>query len=219
MSEISFNFEPDLVDYSKKMDLIKLKELPSFVYEYLQTLKTNLTNKTQNLNEYLFLADVLIDYSHEMLNTNLWVFVDEIWRYIYGFATLYKIIYTSLEAALANSVNKNNDLEESIIKLCDLGLLMSGPLLEKQFNHIINFFRKKHQVFKSKIRDDDENSSELESKLRKFNSKEFLLNEKCLINVEDSPSVEYLYEKYISTKTPVIIDNQMSHWPAVSKWK
>ena len=63
-----------------------------------------------------------------MLNTNIWIFVDDVWRLIYGYAILYKTII------LSRDLNYSKD---ELIKLCDLGLLMSGPLLQNKFNEVI----------------------------------------------------------------------------------
>lgn len=62
------------------------------------------------------MCDVLIDYSWEFLNTNLWYFVDDMWRLVYAYATLYKIILLKL-----NQTDQDDEFERKIIKLCDLG--------------------------------------------------------------------------------------------------
>jgi hypothetical protein len=45
------------------------------------------------------------------------------------------------------------------------------------------------------------------------------LNEKYLLKIETSPSIDDFNRNYVQLKTPVIIDCQMSHWPAMQKWK
>lgn len=64
------------------------------------------------------MCEVLVDYSWEFLNTNIWVFVEDKWRWLYAYATLYKIILLKLDPY----ESMKEDFEEKIVKLCDLGL-------------------------------------------------------------------------------------------------
>lgn len=186
-----FDLSTDLIDYTKQISKNE-SELPEFIFNYLDEIRSNLSRNS------LFMCEVLIDYSWEMLNTNLWCFVDNIWRYIYGYAMLYKII-----------ILEDDEQPDALIKLCDLGLLMSGPLLEKQFNHIINYLSKSVQT-------KDEDYS-VKAKMRKLDVPE--LNDNFKLNIEESPSFETFKELYFDKKVPVIIDGQMKHWPAMAKWR
>ena len=94
------------IDISQSMDA---NMHPEFVFDYLSEIKRGLLNDEDILDK----VNVLIDYAWEKLNTNLWVFVDKKWRYLYAYSTLYKILCS------------RNQLEtDEIIKLCDLGLLI-----------------------------------------------------------------------------------------------
>ena len=88
---------------------------------------------------------------------------------------------------------------------------MSGPLLEKQFNQIISCITKEDQTEPptAKIRK-IESSSEIES---------IVLNDDFKLRVECSPSFEHFNENYFSKNVPVIINDQMKHWPALTKWR
>jgi hypothetical protein len=213
-SDLPFDLTIELVDYDSALSPYK-PVLPIFVFEHFEFLKANLFNAS-NENFYeklLFRCDVLIDYSWEMLNTNLWVFVDDYWRLTYAYAMFYKIIYKYKQMSRTFSDEFNREL----IKLCDLGLLMSGPLLEKQFDHIVRFIRRQSKLSKPKT-----NS--------KFNvvkpppapltvKKAPKLNTKYLMKTEKNPSIEHFNEIYFSANKPVIIEGQMSHWPAMKKWR
>ena len=163
----------------------------------------------------LQVIEALIDYSWEKLNTNFWICVEDKWRYLYGYCTLYKVLL------LSRSDDKNERTTE-LIQLCDMGLLMSGPLLEKQFNYIIKSISKYEQNSDLNGIDRlvDSNAKRLKTSdiQSPSSSIELKLNEKFLLNVEYSPSVEIFNEKYVKTNTPVIIDGQMGHWPAMQKW-
>lgn len=90
---------------------------------------------------------------------------------------------------------------------------MSGPLLEEQFNQIINYIQSqmsdREKIKKIKI--ESENSDDDSSKI--------VLNKSKLIYFENSPSIEVFRQEYFLKNIPVIIDNQMNHWPAMNKWR
>lgn len=125
-ANISFSFEENDV-LIKISQLEKDKSIPFFVKNYFEIIKKEFENNEKK-SELLILIEILIDFSWEMLNTNIWIFVDDVWRLIYGYAILYKTII------LSRDLNYSKD---ELIKLCDLGLLMSGPLLQNKFNEVI----------------------------------------------------------------------------------
>jgi hypothetical protein len=199
-----FEINSNLLDY--RSDL-KDFEFPNFVNEYLREIRVALFEHSNEniLNHILQSIQILIDYSWEKLNTNLWVFVDVKWRFLYAYSMLYNIVAKFKTGAL------NDDLRTELVKLCDMGLLMSGPLLEKQFNAIILHLTK----------DTETQENEIAAKRPKIDKDEHdvKLNEDFLLKVAESPSIETFRRDYFLTNTPVIIDGQMSHWPAMSKWR
>jgi lysine-specific demethylase 8 len=192
-----FGLDENLINYEN--DINQTQNYPDFVLNYLKSIKSNILRSLFNENE----VEILIDYSWEKLNTNLWVFVDKKWRYLYGYSILYKILGFSL---LKEVINVNE-----IIKLCDMGLLMSGPLLEKQFNQIINFLIKSNQT-------NNIESFDINIKKRKLSDVELTIHDEHALKIEISPSIETFREEFFLKNTPVIIDKQMEHWPAMSKW-
>jgi hypothetical protein len=106
------NLNKDEIDYEKRIDKSKF---PQFVIDYLKEIHSNivLNDQINCLKETIFMCEVLIDYSWEMLNTNIWVFVDDCWRLLYAHATLYKIICLKID---------QSDIDgDKLVKLCDLG--------------------------------------------------------------------------------------------------
>jgi lysine-specific demethylase 8 len=186
------------IDYRKNL---KPENLPKFVVNYMNTILDDLS-ASNNCDRVLRLSDVVVEYAWEKLNTNLWMLVENKWRYLYGYATLYKIVgYFS-----ANKLNS-----DELIKLCDLGLLMSGPLLEKQFNQIIKRV--------SGTCSSEGSNLPLQKRARFDEATETpCINSEFAIPVEYSPSVDVFKNNYLSIDKPVIIDGQMDHWPAVHKW-
>jgi lysine-specific demethylase 8 len=165
---------------------------------------------------------VIIEYSWEFLNTNIWSFVEDKWRFIYGYGTMYKIIFTHHSNRLNGDSEAVDSLNTELIKLCDLGLLMCGNLLERQFNNMIRHIRAANE----EVEDEFRSSSSSSSKRLKLDQNDKLLSTDSImklapeysIKIEDSPSFEHLKENYVDKEIPVIIRNQMNHWPAMRKW-
>ena len=205
MNSKYFGLDDSQIDYESHISTSH--NYPDFILKYLKDIKRSLASDE---NEYsiqdniISKADVLIDYSWEKLNTNLWVFVDEKWRYLYAYSTLYKVLCLSLI--------KKDDNE--LIRLCDLGLLMSGPLLEKQFNEIIRFLSKTEDG----VEEIFDNLKSVKKRKHSTDQDFEKINEIYALTIEVSPSMEKFQQNYYLKSVPVIIDKQMSHWPAMSKW-
>jgi lysine-specific demethylase 8 len=198
------DFDLDEADLDFRQKLVKI-DFPNFVFDYLDEILNKLLNSsdTIELENLDFMCHVLIDYSWEFLNTNIWVFVDDKWRLLYAYSTLYKIL--CIKKRDSKDLNK-----DKIVKLCDLGLLMSGPLLEKQFDKIIKHLNKNsNQISAKKPTSNHESLKIIDSKT---------LRQDCLITKESSPTIEHFKLDYFNPKIPCIIQNQMLHWPAMNKW-
>nr|QDF21456.1 lysine-specific demethylase 8 [Brachionus koreanus] len=206
---LNFNLKEDLIDLSR----IQKHQFPDFVFKNLNFLNLCLNNAQSNLNvinKALYVCDILIDYSWEMLNTNIWIFVEEKWRLLYAFTTLFKIIFLDMQFAGTGSHTDQliDQHKQNIVKLADLGLLMSGPLMETEFNNIIKIV-------------ENTSNRELNFKKRRIEVEQPIkinLNEDFLIKYEKSPSIERFRDEYFYKEMPVIIDNQMQHWPALKTW-
>ena len=200
---------PDDVGLDDLGDKLKNK-VPACHLKYLTDLNQYLTNPNGgDLDQLLFMADVVLDYAWEQLNTNLWVFVDDHLRLLYGYGTLYKTILVYL---------KSKSLDR-VVKLCDLGLLMTGHLLEKKFNSIIRHVReesRKTVAVKHSGQDDQESSL---PKVPRVETWSPVISDQHALTIEDSPSIERFREEYLKKQVPCIIRNQMNHWPALKKWR
>lgn len=126
-----YPYEYDLNEDSINLKRILKHQLPCFVSKNLNYLKISLNKNELNLNDNnkaIFICDVLIDYTWEMLNTNIWVFVDDVWRLLYAYSTLFKAIFLKKKFGLiANSCKTNEERDkfnQDIIKLCDLGFFL-----------------------------------------------------------------------------------------------
>lgn len=99
-------------------------ELPQFVKNNLTFVHGNLFNECET-SRALFLCEMLVDYSWEMVNTNVWLFVEDVWRLVYGYSLLYKIVLLSFRAVNTKlSSNEQVKFNDKLTKLCDLGLFI-----------------------------------------------------------------------------------------------
>lgn len=201
MEDKLFHLSNDLLNY--EVDLNETCDLPTFVLVYLSEIKSSLFNRYVSIDSLLDKVEILIDYSWEKLNTNIWVFVNDKWRYLYAYSMLYKVL-------VLNMLDKSSKNE--LIRLCDLGLLMSGPLLEKQFNQIIS------QLSKSSDNYEEDVVGGTCKKCKYNEISSVNLSSMHSISIETSPSIEHFQKNYFDKKLPIIIDQQMQHWPAIKKW-
>ena len=90
---------------------------------------------------------------------------------------------------------------------------MSGPLLEKEFNQIIKSIEKRASKRIKTFETSPKLNQNIESELVDQIKDEFKLA------VEMNPSIEHFKNNYVDKQLPVIIEGQMNHWPATSKWR
>lgn len=100
---------------------------------------------------------------------------------------------------------------------------MSGHLLEKQFDCVIKSFRlaAKSKSSKSDSEEGTESSSTKRIRISSEAAAMVQLNSdpNFRLKIEHSPTIENFSSNYFQTGTPLIIDGQMKHWPASSKWR
>lgn len=81
--------------------------------------------------------------------------------------------------------------------------------MENEFNQIIKIVENKTEK--------DQSLKKRRIETQKIDK--IQLDENFLINYEDNPSVEKFREEYFKKDIPVIVDNQMQHWPATKNWR
>ena len=93
----SFDLRVDDIDFRTRCKHLLVDKVPAYLIDSLERIQQFiLQGNNEDGEDLLFKCEVAIDYAWEMLNTNLWVFVDDTWRLLYGFAMLYNcLLYTS----------------------------------------------------------------------------------------------------------------------------
>lgn len=161
-----------------------------------------------NIKNILWDAQALMDYSWEKLNIGHWRDVAIVWRHLYSYSCLFKVI-----ALLQNCVGSKLELEDSnfaeVVKTCDMGLLLGAPILDgilqkvaSKCSHHSALKKRKSQI----VRDTCGTSScHLVS-----------LDQRRTVVELDCPTLEEFITKHLQKEVPVKILNCMSHWPAMN---
>ncbi len=106
------------------------------------------------------------------------------------------------------------------MKKCDLGILLGGPILEKEFNELISII---NQNLKNKK--DEDLFIDLHSSKRIRLDDDFnwmpmpIIDPTKAIERIHCPSIEQFLTGYMQTKKPVILTGCIDHWPAMKKWR
>ncbi|CAF2516268.1 unnamed protein product [Rotaria sp. Silwood2] len=195
------------------------EQIDSYLLNCLETARSILNNdeQFQKIKPYI---KIVLEYSWEKLNTGIWQNVKDAYRYLYAYAC-YIDVLVDCRILIQND---NHDNYQDIIKKCDLGILLGGPILEKQFNDLISII---NQNFKNT--QDEESSVDLHSPKRirlddDNQNDDFNWMTRPIIDLTKAverihcPSIEQFLTCYMKTKKPVILTGCMDHWPALSKW-
>ncbi len=102
------------------------------------------------------------------------------------------------------------------MKKCDLGILLGGPILEKEFNELISLINS----------DWKEPYVDLPSPKRiRLDEGQFnwmpipILDSTKAIQRIHCPSMEQFLRDFMQKKKPVILTGCIDHWPAMKKWR
>ncbi|CAF3962801.1 unnamed protein product, partial [Rotaria magnacalcarata] len=115
-------------------------------------------------------------------------------------------------------------IDVDIIKKCDLGILLGGPILEKQFNELISIINQNFKNTHDEAPNDDSHSPKRirlddNSQEEDFNwmPRPIIDSTKSIARIH-CPSMEQFLTCYMQTKQPVVLTGCIDHWPALSKW-
>ena len=168
-------------------------------------------------------CEICLDITWEKLNTGYWKDVSMSWRYAYTFVSVAKAFS---EYHLLKEDCKLITFKD-LMKTCDMGLLMGAPVLNNVLSRMAEYFRhcvacKPLQESESKICvEKDENSrSEIKRSLGISNDVT-VANKSSRFEVqrESLPSIETFKAQFLDKNEPCVIENSMTHWPAMAERK
>lgn len=150
----------------------------------------------------------IIDYMYEQVNIGNWREVKPYLRKTITIASYLKLI-----ALLKCSDDASESLVKELFKIIDFGILFGCPLdeepdlLQNCATLLNSFSLLSHNLNEVS----SQNQEAVEIDCTKYNAHP--------IEVIDCPSMEHFYNNYIVKEKPVILDNCVNHWPALTKWQ
>lgn len=107
-------------------------------------------------------CNVLLDKTWEKLNTGYWKDVNINWRYAY---TLLSVLKALSQCALLSNSESNID-HASILKTCDMGLLMGAPVMDNILAKMSTKFQQSFGERRPSVADDGDNEEKSGSENR-----------------------------------------------------
>ena len=162
-----------------------------------------------NWTECCKCCKILLDITWEKLNTGHWKDVDTSWMKSYAYVSMFKAFS---QVALTYRDSKP-DYQEAITT-CDMGLLMGGPILGNILTKLVS---KLHQIQKGSSYIPQNEDFEQCSKAKKIkltphiNSNHEIKRIRC-------PSLERFKSEFMDSQEPVILEDCIDYWPALSCW-
>ncbi|KAI0984297.1 hypothetical protein GJ496_008662 [Pomphorhynchus laevis] len=162
-----------------------------------------------NLNVLANTVEYLKEYSWDKLNTGSWRQVDECWRLMYAICSLLAI-YSDLKK-LDDLQIKNPQAVMDLIKECDRGILLGGPQMEPVFNQLLSII----DIECKECNNDQLCFDDYPDMYTTISSEDIV---KYPLRIESRPSLETFYREFVLNKTPVLLKDCISEWPAIHKW-
>lgn len=197
-----------LEQYRPKV-IISLQEVTDLDVTCKSLLQRYLCNTELIDSSAVVKIQAVLDYMYEQVNIGNWKEVKLFLR-----KTITITSYLKLLAHIKCSKEFSDNVIKESFKIIDIGLLFGCPLeaepkLLKICASEIN--SKVVPAVNSQVSEISAIPSELPTNAIKFNA--------VPVQTIDCPNMEHFYKNFILTETPVILDNCIDHWPALSKWK
>lgn len=173
-------------------------------------------------------CELVLSYVWEKLNQGHWKDVHVSWRHVYTTVSAYKAVAEYKQLAEGD----NSMLLSQVMKTCDMGLLMGAPLCDNILARLCKFIREDFVQRFSESEDTDIPQVKQKYDTGKVSPQQDSLDVKEHESTRENPptcikivhpvervdcvSLETFMTKYYSTKTPVVIENAMTGWPALS---
>ncbi|XP_063532498.1 bifunctional peptidase and arginyl-hydroxylase JMJD5 [Cydia strobilella] len=201
---------PPLNDVLQKLDDLKVNisitELQELSLACRATLKDLLIDTKAIEKSDMIQIQAILDYMHEQINVGNWKDVKPFLRRTITIAS-----YLKLLAHIKFSEELTENVLRESLKIIDHGIIFGCPLekepklLHNCASYLNEIYAQSHIIKAIKL----PSSPKTSVKEYKATSLEIL----------DRPSMEHFFENHILAEKPVILDNCISHWPALSKWQ
>lgn len=123
----------------------------SSVVEMLKRSRHQMYSDTSSTSRML-IAQIILDFSWEKLNTGTWRHVDKEWRRVYSHGCLFKV------AALCRDDPSADEVLQAV-RTCDMGLLMGAAIMDNILQVIVRILQ--GEVKKSSKEEDESEHAEV----------------------------------------------------------
>ncbi|XP_063072971.1 lysine-specific demethylase 8 [Engraulis encrasicolus] len=176
----------------------------SLVY-ILKQARRKLYDKNGTIGSWAEMAQMVLDFSWEKLNTGTWRDVDKEWRRVYSYGCLFKV------TALCCGEVSQMKVDEAI-KTCDMGLLMGASILDDVLQRLVRVLQNKATAWRSK-----HSEPGIEPERKKFKKEcdpaPTIDPAKAVPRIH-CPSLEHFRTEFLDTLRPVVLEGVVDHWPA-----
>lgn len=199
-----------LEHYRSKV-VLSLQEISDLDVTCKSLLRRYLSNTELIDSSAVIKIQALLDYMYEQVNIGNWKEVK-----LYLRKTITITSYLKLIAHIKCSKNFSDDVIKESFKIIDIGLLFGCPLeaepkllkiCASEINTKVVPSSNAQYALLSGI---SALPSELPTNAIHFNA--------TPVQIIECPTMEYFFKNFIMTETPVILENCIDHWPAISKW-
>ncbi|XP_043917136.1 bifunctional peptidase and arginyl-hydroxylase JMJD5 [Protopterus annectens] len=151
------------------------------------------------------LAEVIVDYSWERLNSGNWRDVDKEWRRVYSLGCLFQAL-----AYCSDNVSGTSLLQA--VRSCDMGLIMGAEVMDNVLGRVIGILQA-HLMAARRTPQGDESAGKewtTEVSVQAVEPDVEVIHECC-------PSLEHFKQDYLIPQKSVILEGIIDHWPAMNK--
>ena len=199
-----------------KLDTLNCDKLtPSIVHlfnevvdEFLQVLSTNSESTSCSVEEdyfskLLLKIDSVLNYIWEQFHTGEWKNVDETWRQLYSYSSIFKG-FVCLKLVMPSNEEVQQQLLVKAVGAADMGLIMGAPVLDGLLSTIADSINNKLSNLSDSKKCRLEKPADCEGECDQQQNSMPLLDKSKSIEIVNLPSIEKFISE-IMDKKPVIV--------------
>lgn len=189
---------------------INLEEIKELNIACKSVLKQFVENPTRFNNITVIKIQAILDYTYEKINIGNWKDVNPYLRKTMTIASYFKLL---MYLRLNEQSSQKEVLLKEAFKIIDYGLLFGCPLntepqLLQKCATLLNEIYHKDCIIDCHIKSNTDIDISISNKYIGLE-----------IETVNCPSMETFYSNYILKEKPVVLNNCINHWPALTKWQ
>ncbi|NP_001279779.1 lysine-specific demethylase 8 [Callorhinchus milii] len=157
------------------------------------------------------LGQTVLDLSWERLNGRAWREVDKEWRRVYSLGCLVK--------ALCLCREETDDSLSQAIAACDMGLLMGASVLDNILLRLVQVLEPRQATGKRSLHSAGHREHTSTKRLKACAGWVPEIRAEVAVPRVSRPSLEHFRTEYLVPQRPVILENSIEHWAALTERK